>query len=530
MKNLLLSILSGLLLAFAWPTYGFVVFIFVAFVPLLFVVNNLVESKTKSPYWKLLGFSYLSFFLWNFISTSWLYYASGFGMAFAVLVNSLLMSLVVLLYLLVSKRSPWLAGSSFFIAIWLCFEYLHLHWEFSWPWLNLGNVFASNTNLIQWYEYTGSFGGSLWVLLANFIAFRSLLLFKNFKEKTLLVSGSIQFGLVVLIPIIISVFISLNLPNAKSEAAIVVAQPNIDPYTEKYFTNDSEIAGLIEDLTENLIDETTDLLLLPETVFAGGTRFSQYPKSKAHQFSQKMLLKYPNLSVLGGISAYEIIEKEDTHHQSNFHPRGFWYNDYNAAFFERKDVHPSFYYKSKLVVGVENFPYQSFFRPVLGDVMLDMGGTVAMKTTQKTRDNFESNAAINYAPIICYESVYGEFVTGYVQNGADVLCIMTNDAWWDETQGHKQHWEYAKLRAIETRKTIARSANTGISGFIDASGKEISKTVYNEATAQKTSLPIYDKQTFYVKHGDYIARVAQFLAIFIFLFSVIKHKKIGVKR
>jgi apolipoprotein N-acyltransferase len=182
------------------------------------------------------------------------------------------------------------------------------------------------------------------------------------------------------------------------------------------------------------------------------------------------------------------------------------------------------------VVGVENFPYQSILRPLLGDVMLDLGGTVAVKTTQEDRATFESNTEVNYAPIICYESVYGEFVTGYVKNGAHVLAIMTNDAWWDETQGHQQHWEYAKLRAIETRRSVARSANTGISGVIDATGKVMQQTNYNQAIAIKASVPIYTKQTFYVSHGDYIARIAQFLALFIFLFSVIKHKKIGVKR
>lgn len=524
--KLLLSILSGLFLAFAWPTYGIVAFVFIGFIPLLLLEKELREANAPKLKWKVFGYSYLSFFLWNFIATSWLYYASFFGMAFAVLVNSLLMSYVFYLYHLVSKRSPWLTSASFFIAVWLCFEYLHLHWEFSWPWLNLGNVFAESTEIIQWYEYTGSFGGSLWVLLTNIVLFRLIILYKNQTNKLLLIKASIQVGLLVLLPIIGSLVISSNLPKSEISADIVVVQPNIDPYSEKYYTSDKQISKLINDLSIELIDTQTDLILLPETVFASGTRFSQFQLSEAHQFSSQLITKYPQISVLGGISAYEIIQQDAIEAQSNYSQRGVWYNDYNAAFFERRNTPPSFYYKSKLVVGVENFPYQSILRPLLGDVMLDLGGTVAIKTTQEERSTFKSASEINYAPIICYESVYGEFVTGYVKNGADVLSIMTNDAWWDETQGHKQHWAYAKLRAIETRRSVARSANTGISGFIDASGKVIQQSNYNMPTALKAAVPIYTQKTFYVEHGDYIARIAQFLALFIFLFSIIKHKNV----
>ena len=530
MNKLLLSLGSGLLLAFAWPTYGFVALIFIAFVPLLLVEQQLREEDTPKTGWKLLGCSYLTFFLWNFIATSWLYYASFFGMAFAVLVNSLLMALVFMLYHVVSKRSPWLASASFFVAVWLCFEYLHLHWEFSWPWLNLGNVFANNVGIIQWYEYTGSFGGTLWVLLTNLVVFKCIVLYKKYKERVILIRGMIQVALLLFIPMLISFVIGAQFLDSKQTTDVVVVQPNIDPYSEKYYTSDQQISQLINELSAGLINDKTDLILLPETVFASGTRFSQYQLSEAHRFSIDLILNYPNISVLGGISAYEILAKENIQPQTNYSSRGFWYNDYNAAFFEKKNVHPDFYYKSKLVVGVENFPYQSILRPLLGDVMLDLGGTVAVKTTQEDRATFESHTGIKYAPIICYESVYGEFVTGYVKNGAHVLAIMTNDAWWDETQGHQQHWEYAKLRAIETRRSVARSANTGISGVIDATGKVMQQTNYNQAIAIKASVPIYTKQTFYVSHGDYIARIAQFLALFIFLFSVIKHKKIGVKR
>ena len=200
------------------------------------------------------------------------------------------------------------------------------------------------------------------------------------------------------------------------------------------------------------------------------------------------------------------------------------FNDYNSAIFEKKGSKTQFYHKSKLVVGVENFPYQSTLKPILGNIMIDLGGTVAMKTTQPERSVFKLNTGYSVAPIICYESVYGEFVNGYVKNGANALAIITNDAWWGETQGHQQHWSYARLRAIETRRAVARSANTGVSGFIDKDGEIIKKSIYNERTALTYDLPLYEGQTFYVKHGDYIPRIANFLALFILLFGVTRRK------
>src|SRR5690606_3743932 len=139
---------------------------------------------------------------------------------------------------------------------------------------------------------------------------------------------------------------------------------------------------------------------------------------------------------------------------------------------------------------------------------LELGGTISVKTTQENRSVFIANDNTKIAPIICYESVYGEYVTGYVKNGADFLAIITNDAWWDETQGHKQHLSLARLRAIETRRAIARSANTGISAFINQKGEITSQTKYNQKTALLGNVTLNQKQTLYVLWGDYIAKIS----------------------
>ena len=526
MKHLLYALLSGILLALAWPTNGFALLLFFAFVPLLLVEYRIRMSDTGSKKWKLLGTAYLSFFIWNAYTTYWLYFSTAFGGIFAVTVNSLLMSLVFLLYHIVAKRTDFRNASVFLVAIWMCFEYLHLNWEFSWPWLNLGNAFSENISWIQWYEYTGTFGGTLWVWVVNLVLFRTILLYHQHAEKGIAFRGLGKALLLIAVPIIISLLLLRNYTESEKSIEAVVLQPNINPYTEKYNVTDSRIGELLTELAEEAVTEETQAVIAPETVFAQGTDYANFDQSEASYFTREFVRKHPQLSFLSGISMYDrFSDASKVTGQSNQIGPNDWYNDYNSAFLVTAGEPIDFYHKSKLVVGVENFPYQSVLKPILGDVMIDLGGTVAMKTVQGERSVFRLNNDALVAPIICYESVYGEYVTDYVENGAQFLAIITNDAWWGNTQGHQQHLSYAKLRAVENRRAIARSANTGISAFINEKGEIIASLGYEEQGALRGEVSLNDELTFYVRHGNYLARIAQFLALFIFLFAMVKFKR-----
>ncbi|WP_026935524.1 apolipoprotein N-acyltransferase [Christiangramia echinicola] len=527
MKNLILAILSGILLAISWPTYGFPLFIFFAFIPLLlaeFRIRNYSEKWNKL---KVFGLSYFSFFIWNLITTYWIYFSTPFGGVFAILANSLLMSIVFLLYHIVAKRTGFSAASAFLISIWMVFERIHLNWDFSWPWLNLGNVFSDFISWVQWYEYTGTFGGTLWVWLVNIAVFKSILQFREFRDRGIIYPSILKVSLLILLPVGLSLILYYNYEEPQEKLDVVILQPNINPYTEKYNTTDSRIGELLLKLSERSVTDSTDLVIAPETVFADGTRLSNLENSEAVFFGQQISRINPDLSFLGGLSMFERFnDPEKVRKQTNQIRPNDWYDDYNSAFITRNSIDSTqLYHKSKLVVGVENFPYQNILKPILGDVMIDLGGTVAMKTTQEDREVLWVKDELGTAPIICYESVYGEYVTGYVENGAGFLSIITNDAWWGNTQGHQQHLSYARLRAVETRRYVARSANTGISAIINSRGNIVKKLAYEKQGSINGQIGISTEKTFYVKYGDYIPRIAQFLALFIFLFSVVKFKR-----
>lgn len=518
MKNLLLATLSGILFSISWTTYGFPIFIFVAFIPLLFVEIN-VRKSFKNKKLRVLGLSYLTFLIWNFITTGWLYYADLFGMLFANLVNSLLMSLVFLLYHISAKRFSQKLSLTFLATLWISFEYLHLHWDFSWSWLNLGNVFSENISWVQWYEFTGTFGGTLWVLLINIFVFLGLLKGKTMKQILP------KFALFVGFPIVVSLLMFHFYEIKGEQKEVIVLQPNIDPYTEKYDYTNSSITQLLLEETDKLITENTEFVIAPETVLAENLPFDRFLYSDVPQTLRAYINKHPKAQFLWGIDTYDLFTDETKATiQSNKLREGLWGNFYNMAIFMNDDYQLQKYYKSKLVVGIETFPFKPVLEPILGNVMLDMGGTVSMKTTQKERSVFTGNDGTKVAPIICYESVYGEYVTGYVKNGAEFLAIITNDAWWEETQGHKQHLSLARLRAIETRRDIARSANTGISAFINQKGEITSQTKYNEKTALLGNVTLNQKQTLYILLGDYIAKISVLMAGILFVMLFFRRK------
>ena len=214
-NSLFISLIGGILLGLSWPTYGLYFLSFIGIIPFIYVSQKYVSKK------RFLTF-FAGFLLWNIISTYWLIYATTFGFLFAVLVNSLMMSTVFYLHSIISKNNGNKLGYIFLVSIWICFEKFHLYWDFSWPWLNLGNVFSENVKIIQWYEYTGTFGGTLWVLIINILIFIS---YESYKQKRHF-KKPIFFTLMLLIlPTLVSLIKYYNFNENGKKVNITIIQP-----------------------------------------------------------------------------------------------------------------------------------------------------------------------------------------------------------------------------------------------------------------------------------------------------------------
>lgn len=479
----------------------------------------MLEQECKSSK-KYFGYLFLTFLLWNILTTYWIWNASEVGMIIAVCLNALLMAIPFILFRSTKNKLGERAGFIAFIAYWISYEYFHLSWDFSWPWLTLGNGFSENTTWVQWYEYTGVFGGSLWILSSNILAYKAIN--KVIKNQSLKFARQefINLALVVLLPLLFSKWMYFQYKEKSNPTNVVVVQPNIDPYHEKFesMSTDAQVDVLIK-LSDSFAQANTEFFIWPETAI-GDLYEETFLNASSIMKIKKFLDRYKNGNVLCGATTIKQYESPETVTARKFQNGACCYDVFNSALLIENSPLIQVYHKSKLVPGVEQIPYPYLFK-FLEPLTIKLGGAFGSLGKQKDRTVFYSQFGIGVAPIICYESVYGEFISRYVKNGAQMLAIITNDGWWGNTPGYKQHASYARLRAIETRRDIARSANTGISCFIDQRGDMPVETSWWKKEVIKRDLNLNDRITFYVKYGDVIAKAAAFLSCLLLLLTFI---------
>jgi apolipoprotein N-acyltransferase len=267
-------------------------------------------------------------------------------------------------------------------------------------------------------------------------------------------------------------------------------------------------------IAETKMDSSVDYVLLPETALVED--FWENNINSAWSVKRIFAYRsvYPNLAFVTGAESGRYYESSEapTLTARKFQQQDGWYDNYNTALQFDTTHELKIYHKSKLVPGSEKMPFPKYLK-YLERFALDLGGTKGSLGVQDERTVFvHPKLQTGIAPVICYESIYGDYVSEYIRNGADFIFIMTNDGWWDDTPGYKQHLAYGTLRAIETRKAIARSANTGISCFINIKGEIEQPQGWWTAAAIRQVIRSQEGMTFYSKHGDYIAIMMVFLA------------------
>lgn len=527
--RLWLATFSGLLLGFGFPGYlAFPFLLLLAFVPLLILQQEL--SRSQAGYKLVFFYGFHAFLLYNILATYWVTNTAFGPGIFAVLANSLLMSIPWLLFHFTARRLPKVAYLSL-PAYWLVFEWTHYHWELNWPWLTLGNGFAQFPALIQWYEYTGALGGSLWILLVNILIFIRL----RAADKALLrpAKGVIKrawWGALAL-PILVSalLFWTYTAP-ARAKLQVSAIQPNFEPHFEKFSRDEQTVLDTFLLLSRQAIEAAgpTDYLIFPETSFSYIEENDPLGEAMAGSRRSSVFLLKQELSALPlsylmmGYDGYYVFQGQEERSKAvRSIPRR------DGSVLELEAINGALqldlrsgdyqtYRKGVFVPGAESFPFRDYlwFAKPLVDAL---GGSIEGRGTQSERTPMLGEKA-KVAPVICYESVFGEYFTHYIKEGAQAAFVMTNDGWWDHTAGYKQHLYLSSLRAIETRRDVVRSANMGACAFIDQRGVIKSQTQYGEMGFLNGEVQLNDQLTLYVRFGDYVARIALLLSILL-LFS-----------
>jgi len=518
------SFLSGVLLSL--PGYDVFpgVILCVALVPLLLAENFISDYKQHFSSGLLFLLASVTFFTWNIMSLWWVIKISVTAAMLIISINSVAYAFVFWLFHVIKRSHGMQTGRIAFIVLWIALEYCSLHTELLIPWLVLGNGLANQPAIIQWFEFTGVLGGSLWILLTNLVVFELVRLYKL--KKIISVKYLLNIGLILFfVPILISLFFFRDINESGESCKVVIVQPNIDPFNEKFsaLTQAEQLQRMLS-LADSAKTENVDYYLAPETAIDNdiweGALMNNYSLFLVRNFIEQ----HSNSVMFFGAITYQEYLKEDdktsTVRYDNAEMR--YYDVFNSALQVDTSFSVQIYHKSKLVLGAEKVPFPKIFR-FFDTYLVNLGGITGSLGEQEDRTVFKClGKPYVVAPVICYESVFGEYVADYIKKGANLLFVITNDGWWGGTMGYTQHLRFSQLRAIETRRSIARCANTGISAFINERGEIIKATGWWQQTALSGSIRTNNTVTFYTQHGDYIGRVAVFFSVCILLIGLSK--------
>ena len=511
------SLLTGVLLGLSFPFTGSLTpLVFIAWVP-LFTVGISLKSDAKKPRHFFIH-ALISMLVFNIWTTWWIWNSTHAGAIMAFVSNGLLMTGALTLAYRITRKKGKLHYLIFTSLLWLSFEYAHLNWELSWPWLTMGNFFSIRPTWVQWYEYTGILGGSLWVMCINVLLTLMLCLPAKRNLLVYVTLGSMAA------PLFCSILLLQNLQNRTQHAFkqnLRIIQPNIDPYKDKFggMSAEAQLERMIEMASGAPNDSL--LILCPETAIQEYFVENQFKNTKSYKLLKEKLIEKKHCKILIGASTFKIFDKKYSAASREIPNEGF-YESYNSSlYFSEKKI--NFVHKSKLVLGVEKVPFISLL-PFLEKYAIELeGGSGSLGTERYPK--MVRDGRLKLAPIVCYESIYGEFIGKQVKQGANLLCVITNDGWWGNTPGYKQHNSFSALRAIENRKYLVRSGNTGISSVFNPNGNCLTATKFDTQDYIDMKIPLLEGLTFYTRQGDFLGKAALLASGVLLMFYFFKRKK-----
>lgn len=512
LKRILYTLLSVLLLSLPWLG-GSALTLFVAFVPLLWVEHSLAgQTGRRGKPRRFWPYVVSAFVLWWLATVWWVGYAAVIGVVAATVVGATQMSVVFLVYHAVLRRARRALACTVLVSGWIAYETLFINGEISFPWLVLGNAFAQDVRLVQWYEWTGALGGSLWVLVTNLLVFEAIRRPRGWR-------GWAAPALAFVVPAAVSLTMYATYREPERTVRVTVVQPNIDPYYEKFVLKQAEQRGILLSLMAQA-PEDVDFIVAPETAIDEDFWEKSIGRAPAIvQFRDFVRERYPSALVVTGANTLRRYpsEREASPTARCNRDSTLWYDIFNSALGIDSSERIGIHHKAKLVIGAEMTPYYSALKK-LKFLTVDLGGISGQLGMDSIRRVFASPRGVWAGPAICYEAIYGEYFTEFVRRGAELMFVISNDGWWDDTPGYRYLFAYSRLRAIENRRSIARSANMGRSGFINQRG-DVGETLgWDERGALTAELSLNDRLTFYTRYGDVIGRLAGYVFVLSLLY------------
>lgn len=504
--KLFLATISGVFLTIPW-TWGASFTLFFAFIPLLFIERT---GSRKAFFF----YSSYTIILWHLLSVIWIAKAEVLGVYASTLVNLFYYGVPLQIYSYTRRKGQKTLAYILLISGFLAMEYLNIaNEEITWPWLVIGNGFANNHTYVQWYEYTGVLGGSLWVFVVNVMLFEFLTTKK--KQYLYWAISLVAFGVIVS-----KILYASNVAASPERIKVAIIQPNFDPYTAKFTMGRTKQLSIIDSMLSTLPADL-NYIVMPETTLDEVLQENKVDNyNTIHVLKKRLLKTCPNADLIMGSSTRTIYNTDKkpttTARKKN---EGGYYDLSNSSLSVNPNRNTDIYRKSKLVIGAEMLPFSETLS-MLGDLSVKLGGTSGVLLQGETKIFPHTTLDVEIGVAICYESIYGEYYSKFVNQGADAMFVITNDGWWSDTYGYKQHLSYSRLRAIENRRDVVRSANTGISAFINNRGDVTQHLGWWIQGILIGEVSLNKNKTFYTKYGDYIGSISAYLFILMLLYSI----------
>ncbi len=504
---------SGFILTMSFPKISFSLLAWIGLVPLLISISKM--NRKQSFYAGLLtGMCHFLSLLYWITPTVQTYGNLPLFLAFPILVLlSFYLSLYLGIFTLIFKSfkqnsilTPFKAA-----ALWTGLEYIRSFCFTGFPWGSIGYSQYMQIDLIQVADITGIYGISFLIVLFNSGVCASFFMVGFYNKKVRIKKIISLFFCIFFIIGAVLIYGKIRLQDIDKAILkaprknITVVQGNISQHVkwDKSFKENivKKYCNLFQNISHNNINETTDLVILPETALP-----FYYLNNKKLSSIVNKCIKKTQTSFLLGSPAFE--------YKNN---KAIFYN--RAYMINKSGVITGKYDKIHLVPFGEYVPLEDYFF-FLGKIITHAGNFSSGEKNIQPLIFKDTNLGV----LICFEIIFPELSADIVKNGADILVTITNDAWFGFSSAPLQHFSMSVFRAVENRRALVRSANTGISGFIDPVGRVIQRTnLFKEQVITK-SVPCLKLKSFYTYYKDVFAKGCIIISLIMIVFSLFNRK------
>ena len=508
--DIIAALVSGVLLVLGFPRFDFYPLAWIALVPLLIAVRG-KNSKASFYLGLLTGFIY-------FAGTIYWVYHSMYFYGGVPLILSILLLIVLSLYLalytgIFSMLFNFLAGQTAIPALlivpvlWVTLEYVRTYALTGFPWSLLGYSQYKFLPFIQIADITGVYGVSFLVAAINGAIYDMAFLRHDTSDTPLLSRWPRALGMIMLIVIVIASLVygmeKLRETDKQGNIKVSVIQGNIRQDVKWDSRFQRTVIDTYKRLSIRALSASPDIIIWPESAVPFVIGYDKTLTEEIFAFPKQL-----NSHLLfGGVVAKQ--NETDKSGISN-----------SAILLSPEGKVISIYDKIHLVPYGEYVPLRELF-PFVDKMVTAIGDFVQGRET-----TVMETPLAKIGNLICYEIIFPGLVREFVNDGANLLVTITNDAWFGRTAAPYQHFSMAVFRAVENRVPVARAANTGISGFIDSRGRIIKKSDIFVEDALTEKIATGSNKSFYTKYGDIFAWLCAACSAMLIVSRLISTKKI----